>query len=304
MLQYVDEHYTGNEGGEYMYYDRKSNVWDDRACRGGSSTRCVKLDCHLSNTHFSLLGFFKEPSYGTWMDTLLMNQGDCVTTDDEYKILQENRDVWPDQCTASGVSDKTGTAIYYDIKPSKYGELAIGLYNDTACIQEYKGSLSVLQVTKEIVCSADNTTHPCSTSHTNYHQAVSYAMTHSSENATSIDTHGDIWELASSLEDWNAGFDVFKQCQPCKAFDLTTIVAGIDYSKGTGAARYNVTSAAMNSEAEEDQQFFQCDNTNMDVNQVSLYINEDDMVTYILLCFLTFAMMLYSATSSRPTPKC
>jgi len=244
-----------------MYYDRKTNTWDDRACGTSGNTRCVKMDCHLSGTHYSLLGFFKEPSYGDWMDQLFNNEGDCVWTDDEYKFMQMNRDVWPEQCTDTGLYDSAGSSIYYDIKPSRYGEFEIGLYNDTACIEAYQGKKTVLEVTKEMVCSMDNATHPCSSRHTNYHNALKYANSHNTGNST-FDSTGDIWELASSLEEWNFGFDVFKQCQPCKAYDLTTIVAGIDYVRSHDGSRYNYTSA--NAEGE----VFQC-NSNANVNQVS-----------------------------------
>ena len=62
-IQYVDLGYQGGGVGEYMYYDRHKGVWDDYACQCNPGGRCVKMDCHLPDTHFSLLGFFKEPRY-------------------------------------------------------------------------------------------------------------------------------------------------------------------------------------------------------------------------------------------------
>ena len=66
---YVDMGYEGGGIGEYMYWNREENKWDDSACYiggGGSKdnnngddgykTRCAKMDCHLEDTHFSVLG--------------------------------------------------------------------------------------------------------------------------------------------------------------------------------------------------------------------------------------------------------
>jgi hypothetical protein len=220
------------------------------------------MDCHLASTHYSLLGFFKEPAYGDWMDQLFTLEGDCVWTDDEYEFMLGNRDVWPDQCTETGITDSTGTAIYYDVKPSKYGEFMLGLYNDTSCIHEYKGGLSLLQVTKMMSCTNSAVEgHPCSTAKTNYNDAVKALKSKGIEvNAT----EATVWELASNLDEWNSAFDVFKQCQPCKAYDLTNIVAGVNYIKNANGTRYD------NQIAGEDQEVFRCHNVGnyANVNQV------------------------------------
>ena len=53
---YVDLDYSGGGVNEYQYYDKDSGKWDKSHCTGD---RCAKMDCHLENTHFSVLGFFK-----------------------------------------------------------------------------------------------------------------------------------------------------------------------------------------------------------------------------------------------------
>jgi hypothetical protein len=84
---YVDTEYQGGGIGEYQYYDISSGKWDDSACYidkdtkytagdddaanrklqggeregnqqndNGGKSRCAKMDCHLENTHFSVLG--------------------------------------------------------------------------------------------------------------------------------------------------------------------------------------------------------------------------------------------------------
>jgi hypothetical protein len=49
----------------------------------GANARCAKMDCHLSDTHWSLLGFFKHKDYDDWMEQLFKHEGICVWTDEE-----------------------------------------------------------------------------------------------------------------------------------------------------------------------------------------------------------------------------
>jgi hypothetical protein len=82
---YVDTEYEGGGIGEYQYWDIENGKWDDSACyvdkdtkysagddgnrnlqedregqnngnNNGGKSRCAKMDCHLENTHFSVLG--------------------------------------------------------------------------------------------------------------------------------------------------------------------------------------------------------------------------------------------------------
>lgn len=282
--QYVDEGYEGNGVGEYMYYDRKNDVWDNRACKAaGENHRCVKMDCHLSNTKFSLLGFFKEPNYNDWMEQLFKHEGDCVWTDEEYGFMQGSREVWPQGCTDSGLTALEGeetVSIYYDIAPSRYGEFEIGLYTEASCVVKYSGSLSATEAMRRLVCGdVDGGRRledgdPCLAGKSNYNDAIQVLKQQGyykdEDGDGNHDNRGDIWELASKLEEWNAGFDVWKQCQPCKTYDLTNIVAGTDYDSNSDGLRYNWTSAAMNGgEADGDDPFECNDAAGYDnVNQV------------------------------------
>lgn len=72
---YVDLAYEGGGIGEYQYWDKDKQAWNDNACyygKGGGNknnqqndgeeestgykTRCAKMDCHLPDTSFQLLG--------------------------------------------------------------------------------------------------------------------------------------------------------------------------------------------------------------------------------------------------------
>lgn len=220
------------------------------------------MDCHLPNTHFSLLGFFKEPGYGDWFEQLFKHEGDCVWTDEEYRFMQSFREVWPEECTQSEmvftVKGSSGNfSLFYDIKPSMYGEMEIGLYTDSKCIEEYRGSLTVEQVMRDLVCSGEveggdeegiDVADLCSTGEANMATALSVYKKSSGYVDQEDDHHderGDLWGLVSQMERWNRAFDVYKQCQPCKAYDLTNLVNGNSYQKSYDHIRYNWTSAAM-----------------------------------------------------------
>ena len=97
--------------GEYQYFDRMNSTWSSAACDAVDSTRCVKMDCHLPTTHFSLLGYFKEPNYDEWMEQLFKHQGVCLWTDNEYSQMDNYRYLWPCSCSSIGQTDEEGNAL-------------------------------------------------------------------------------------------------------------------------------------------------------------------------------------------------
>jgi hypothetical protein len=133
---YIDQGYDSST--EYMYYDRHASSWNKDACNSHEGrTRCVKMDCHESTTHWKLLGIFKEAQYDAWLESLLQYQGDCVWNDDEYKFMQAasaNGMPWPLECTA--VED---TGLYYHLRPSAGGAMGVALYDDQQCHTLYTG---------------------------------------------------------------------------------------------------------------------------------------------------------------------
>lgn len=85
MRQYVDLDYSGGGIGEYQFYDRQNHRWDATSCKSEKNGRCARMDCHLKDTHFKLLGFFKEPNYHEWMEQLFKHQGVCLWTNEEVR---------------------------------------------------------------------------------------------------------------------------------------------------------------------------------------------------------------------------
>lgn len=205
-----------------MYYDRHNQLWDDTACVSfGNAQRCVKMDCHMpQSTHYTLLGYFKEPHYDTWIDTLVKYQGDCVWTDGEYVAMTNlSRTVWPQHCTSTIYTTKSDQVVYYDLRPVPYGGINIGLYVDNNCTQEYNGPLTTQEVLKGMVCGG----------------YVDGGNDHNwncggSSTGSSSGSSSSHYSLQDHLQQWNAAFDAFKQCQPCRAYDLTSLgVAGKNY---------------------------------------------------------------------------
>ena len=207
--------YAGGGIGEYQYYDRQAQQWDDSTCvaaanddgngsssssSSSSSRRCAKMDCHLPDTNFKLLGFFKEPNYHEWMEQLFKHQGVCLWTDAEYNFMQTDRYLWPCSCTSTGQQDEDGNTLYYDTKPMPEGRIGLGLYTDNRCKYDYTGTeRDITQVLQNIVNNQDN---------------------NNNNNNNNNNDYGTIADLESSLAQWNDAFDVYKICQPCKAYDL------------------------------------------------------------------------------------
>jgi hypothetical protein len=168
------------------------------------------MDCHLSSTNFKLLAYFKEPKYADeWMEQLFKHEGVCVWTDEEYLFMQDERTVWPEKCTALNYN-----GLYYDVKPLSGGRMTLGVYTENTCTQEYTGRENVLHILKTYVDTyGDND--------------------HNNDDADPYD--GNIYELEEYIVKWNDAFDVFKLCQPCRAYNLgwnTDLTYGEDREGG------------------------------------------------------------------------
>ena len=193
--------YEGSEIAEYQYWNSTKNTWDATACKyadGNDGSRCAKMDCHLEDTHFQLLGFFKHRSYDDWMEQLFKHEGMCVWSDDEYSFMKDAREAWPRGCTDSGATTEDGDPLYYDIKPMPGGRIAVGLYSDTKCIVDYSSDTEVVeQVLGNFFTNRRNS--------------------HDSKDDEDYDSSES---LETSLAKWNSAFDVWHICHPCVAHDL------------------------------------------------------------------------------------
>mmetsp|Transcript_45173 Transcript_45173/g.50631 ORF Transcript_45173/g.50631 Transcript_45173/m.50631 type:complete len:570 (+) Transcript_45173:72-1781(+) len=199
---YVDLDYEGGGIGEYQFYDTDEGEWDTSACEYSGNERCAKMDCHLENTHFSLLGFFKHKSYDDWMEQLFKHEGICVWSDEEYAFMSSVREAWPQGCIDSYITTEDGTSeIYYDIKPVQGGDIEIGLYTDTECIKEYQSTGSSDPISVENILGNFFLNNDGSGDNDDYYDF-------------SADT------LEESMSRWTSSFGKFCVCQPCVAYDL------------------------------------------------------------------------------------
>jgi hypothetical protein len=161
-----------------MYYDTKSEEFQCHA--GGSCKR--KMDCHLSDTGWKLLGVYKIDNilgnYG-FLGQLSQHEGYCLWGEDTYNFMSTMRSsTMPHYCTKTKQKIKNGNYLYYAMKPSVNGTITLGLYVDYKCSREY--------------------------------------------NEASVDVYELAKSQQSDWESLNEALNVFQHCQPCISYDLSS----------------------------------------------------------------------------------
>lgn len=226
LLQYVDLNYQGGGIGEYQFWDRQKKKWDATSCNyaeqgsgdknnnGDGESRCAKMDCHLEDSEtWSILGIFKHKDHNDWMEQLFKHEGYCVWTDEEYTFMSSARKAWPEACTASSVTNSVGNYIYYDVKPTRAGGITFGLYTDTRCMEEYRGSKSVETVLGNILLEGG-----------------------SGDSHDNGDYDFSSYSFSQSLSAWESAFDAWKICHPCVSYDLNNVGYNADDDASRGSA--------------------------------------------------------------------
>jgi hypothetical protein len=205
----LDLDYEGSGIGEYQYWDRQTQSWDDTACQyghksgsGDGGSRCAKMDCHLEDTTFALLGFFKHRSYDDWMGQLFKHEGMCVWSDEEYAFMKSARKVWPNGCVDTGTTTLDGRTLYKDIKPMPNGRIAFALYSDSKCTVEYSSKPSVVESTL------------------GYNPFVNVQASGSRDNSYNGTYDFSEDSMADSMARWNSAFSEWTTCHPCVAYDV------------------------------------------------------------------------------------
>lgn len=241
---YVDENYQGGGIGEYAYYDPYSGSWDSSACSVHGNGRCAPMDCHDNNTTtWKLMGVFKEASYfgdDAFFEQLFKHEGVCVWNNDElYEFMSESREErWTQGCVGTGIQGDPyyfdnsngdyGNYIYIDLKPTWNGNMTYGLYTDSTCKNEYEG----LDIDVDTVSAS---------------MGLLYG---------------------SYLQTWNDALEIFKVCQPCKAYNLQEQYSTWTYNSSVGDYVYVAENHDDDSHSAEDddqyssnpnQGYFQCD---------------------------------------------
>jgi hypothetical protein len=187
------------------------------------------MDCHLTDTHFTLLGFFKHPNYSDWFGQLFKHEGMCIWSSDEYSFMKNARKAWPSGCTTTSTTRSDGSPIYYDLKPLENGRITVGLYTDTRCVEEYKSTgyndpITVENVVGNVLLSNQN----------------SRDNKNGNNNNNNNNNYASEYTLSEAQSIWDNAFDAWTVCQPCVAYDLNNVGynANDDASKGSAYGTY------------------------------------------------------------------
>jgi hypothetical protein len=140
------------------------------------------MDCHRAGTNFKLLGFFKNTDPVDFVQILAQHQGSCTWSDGEFNNMEDDLEWLPQACTMTEVA-VGNSYLYFDLKPTRGGELDIGLYTEETCTTEYVG-----------------------TDHTPSSVLSEYT--------------GESIDVESSMSKWNEALAPFKVCQPCRTYDF------------------------------------------------------------------------------------
>lgn len=199
--QYIDPNYSGGGIGEYSFYDSSSQSWDEAACESHGNGRCAPMDCHeLDTTTWDLMGVFKEAAYfgnDAFFEQLFKHEGVCVWNDEDlYDFMSEAREgSWSEGCIqTSTMNDDASDYLYMDLKPTYNGNMTYALYNDYVCKTEYDG--------------------------------VNVAVDSVAKKMGLL--YGDY------LKQWNDALEIYKVCQPCRAYNLQ-----YSYSSSSYKNRYS-----------------------------------------------------------------
>lgn len=145
------------------------------------------MDCHeLDTSTWELLGVFKEAAYfgnDAFFEQLFKHEGVCVWNDeDTYEFMSEAReDSWSEGCIQTYTKNDEGSDyLYIDLKPTYNGNMTYALYEDYVCKTEYDG----VSVSVDSVASS---------------MGLLYG---------------------SYLDQWNDALEIYKVCQPCRAYNL------------------------------------------------------------------------------------
>ena len=196
LFQYYDPEYTGRSIGEYQFYDHKTGEYDADYCIGGEHRRCAKLDCHEPDTHFELIGVFKETDGLEWFsEQLFKHQGYCLWGSQQYEFMQSFQ--LPTECTELTYPDDDGNIIYMHIDPQSEGTVGIGIYMDAYCMQRAPNSMTI-QSYIELYYSNNNDDDGADGG-----QGTQIARAYT-----------------RALEQWNEQMNIYKTCQPCRTYTL------------------------------------------------------------------------------------
>lgn len=233
--------YQGGGLAEYQIFDPATGAYDTTGCSANTvNDRCVKMDCHEEGSNWALLGYFKELEYREWMEQTFKHMGVCIWDDDTADMMQSDREIWPEACTATGIASDDGNSQFYiDMMPLPEGRFTIGLYTDATCAQVYGGEETIEYVlyameygTSAAGLANYNQNEDNDDGQNNEYQGGRREL---ARRLGGNDNGGSYYDLEETMADWHRGFDYFKVCQPCQTYTPAYKWSG----NNTGANDFN-----------------------------------------------------------------
>jgi hypothetical protein len=187
----LDPGYQGDAIGEYQFLDRETGLWNTTTCH---SKRCARLDCHDPHSKFKLLGVFKETDgLADWAEQLFKHHAYCQWDEDTYDTMQNYRERWPTTCTELYSTDADGKTLFAGLQPLPEGNMTIGVYWDDQCLTESGTTWAEYVVL--------------------YYTSYYYGNEETGRKVAS--------KWGQAISTWNAAMEVYKTCQPCRAYSIS-----------------------------------------------------------------------------------
>lgn len=167
------------------------------------------MDCHEPDTHFQLVGVFKETDgLEDFAEQLFKHEGYCLWKSDTYDFMSTYREYFPTYCKELYYPDDDGNTLYVDVRPLPEGNVGMGVYTDDICTQLSKASSLQDYIKMFYDANGDAQTG----------KQIARAWT-------------------KSLERFNHHMDVYKTCQPCRAYNLLNGNDNYDEENHSGDGR-------------------------------------------------------------------
>eukprot|EP00522_Entomoneis_paludosa_P001432 CAMPEP_0172467200 /NCGR_PEP_ID=MMETSP1065-20121228/58163_1 /TAXON_ID=265537 /ORGANISM="Amphiprora paludosa, Strain CCMP125" /LENGTH=662 /DNA_ID=CAMNT_0013224277 /DNA_START=149 /DNA_END=2137 /DNA_ORIENTATION=- len=270
---YVDVNHDGGDAGlgEYEIFNPITRKWDDTACKMTDSDRCVKMDCHLSNSkNFRLLGYYKQYNVNEFLQQIIQHHGSCSWNSGVQQLMYNTYQSWPAGCSYLGAVDDGMYELYIDIKPEMKGKMEVGLYQDNQCLTPYEGSSVTVQEAMKTYASNNKNNEEEHEGENNNNNQNSYFS--NSEMALGSEEY---------FEAWNGALAAYQTCQPCISSSIYSYLVEEERRlEGEGEGEGDEHEGGSQDNAEnENAGPFQCQDSTgkVSVNQCMLFATETEI---------------------------
>ena len=168
----------------------------------------MPLDCHEPDTHFQLVGVFKETDGLEWFtEQLFKHQGYCLWNENQYEFMQTYQSYLPTYCKQLYYPDNHDNPLWVNVQPQPDANVGIAVYSDDKCTQISK--------------------------HTSLEDYLQMFYEVNGDSAQKGKQMARAWTRA--LKQWNQHMNIYKTCQPCRAYSLYRSDDDDDDDKASGS---------------------------------------------------------------------